>query len=199
MTGRQPLHPISQVAQEGGAKAFSSRNRRAGPQRAPHRKLSAHHRSPIAPTLRPPRRQVARCAVAAWSLHLSLEILPCDFDVPSSCIPRSIAITLNRSPTPGHLQFAGSRSFRAKARNAVRVTELVPRGRAFGKRAPRNDRDQRLARLDAPRKYTFRHLPPFAICEDASVRDDWIVEPNNPYCFKISTSRGALGPRRERT
>jgi hypothetical protein len=30
------------------------------------------------------------------------------------------------------LQFAGSRSFRAKDRSAVRVTELVPRGRAFG-------------------------------------------------------------------
>jgi hypothetical protein len=72
-------------------------------------------------------------------------------------------------------------------------------GRAFGKPAPRNDRDQRLARRDAPRKYTFRHLPPFAICEDASVRDDWIVEPNIPYCFKITTSRRLLGPRRERT
>jgi hypothetical protein len=42
------------------------------------------------------------------------------------------AITLNRSPSLGHLQFAGSRSFRAKDRSAVRVTELVPRGRAFG-------------------------------------------------------------------
>jgi hypothetical protein len=67
------------------------------------------------------------------AVQLSLEILPCDFAVPSSCIPRSIAITLNRSPSPGHLQFAGSGSFRAKDRNAVRVTELVPRGRAFGK------------------------------------------------------------------
>ena len=65
-----------------------------------------------------------------------------------------------------------------------------------GSPIPRNDRDQRLARLDAPRKYTFRHLPPFVICEDANVRDDWIVEPN-PYCFKISTSAavGALGAR----
>jgi hypothetical protein len=47
--------------------------------------------------------------------------------------------------------------------------------------------------------HAFRHMPRFAIREDASVRDDWIVEPNNPYCFKISTSRRALGPRRERT
>jgi hypothetical protein len=67
------------------------------------------------------------------SLQLSLEILLCDFAVPSSCMPRSIAITLNRSPSPGHLQSAGSRSFRAKDRNAVRITELAPRGRAFGK------------------------------------------------------------------
>jgi hypothetical protein len=137
------------------AKAFSSRNRRAGPRRAPHRKLSVHRRPPIAPALRPPRRQVARCAGAARSLQLSLEILPCDFAVPSSWIPRSIAITLNRSPSPGHLQFAGSRSFRAKDRNAVRVAELVPRAVLSGSPLRRNDRNQRMARLDAPRNIPF--------------------------------------------
>jgi hypothetical protein len=56
--------------------------------------------------------------------------------------------------------------------------------RLRGDRFPEMIGTQRLARLDAPRKYTFRHLPPFVVCEDASVRDDWIVEPNNPYCFK---------------
>ncbi|SIN93520.1 hypothetical protein SAMN05443247_00842 [Bradyrhizobium erythrophlei] len=114
------------------AKTFSSRNRIAGPRHAPHRKLSAHRRPPIASTLRPPRRHVGRCAGPVRSLQLSLEMLPCDFTVPSGRILRSVALTLNRSPFPSHLQFAGSRSFRAKDRGAVRVTELVPRGRAFG-------------------------------------------------------------------
>jgi hypothetical protein len=43
-----------------------------------------------------------------------------------------------------------------------------------------------LVRRHSPRKYTLRHLPPFAICEDATVRDDWIARPNSPYCFKES-------------
>jgi hypothetical protein len=106
------------------AKAFSNPNQRAVPRRAPHRKLSAHRRPPIAPALRPPRRQVARCAGAARSPQLSLEILH-DFAFPSNCIPRSVAITLNRSSSPGHLQFAGSRSLRAKDRNAARFPEMI--------------------------------------------------------------------------
>jgi hypothetical protein len=182
------------------AKDFFSRNRIADPRHTPHLKPLAHCRPPIAPTLRPPRRHVARCAGPVRPLQPSLEIFLCDLFVPSSVIPRSIAITLNRPPSPGHLQFAGSRSFRAKDCNSVRVTEAGAAGAApSGSPLRRNDRDQRMARLDAPRKYTFRHLPPFAICEDASVRDDWIVEPKNPYCFKTSTTQRALGPRRERT
>jgi hypothetical protein len=164
-------------------KGFSSRNRREVPRRAPHRRLSAHRRPPIAPTLPPPGRQVARGAGAAGSLQPFVEILPNDFAVPSSGIPQSITVTLSSSSYPGHLQFTASHSFRAKDRNTVCVTKLVPLRRAFGKPTSPNDRG---VRRHSPRKYTLRHLPPFAICEDATVRDDWIVEPNSPYCFKES-------------
>jgi len=72
-------------------------------------------------------------------------------------------------------------------------------GRAFGKPASPKRSGPTYGEARCAAKYTFRELPPFAICEDASVRDDWIVEPKNPYCFKTSTTQRALGPRRERT
>ncbi len=117
---------------------FSSRNRREVPRRAPHRRLSAHCRPPIAPTLPPPGRQVARGAGAARSLQPFVEILPNDFAIPSSCIPQSNNGTLNSSSYPGHLQSTTSHSFRAKDRNTVCVTRLAPR--AFGKPTSRSDR-----------------------------------------------------------
>ena len=98
---------------------FSSRNRREVPRRVPHRRLLAHRRPPIAPTLPPPGRQVARGAGAAGPLQPFVEILPNDLAVPSSCIPQSITGTLSSSSYPGHLQFTTSHSFRAKDRNTV--------------------------------------------------------------------------------
>ena len=65
--------------------AFSSRNRRAGLRRAPHRKLAAHLGLPTAPTLRPPGQRVALCAQGrarpVRSLQLSFETLPCNLNV----------------------------------------------------------------------------------------------------------------------
>jgi hypothetical protein len=65
----------------------------------------------------------------------------------------------------------------------------VPRGRAFGKPV----QDQRLVTLDA-RKHAFRHLPPFAICEDTSVRDDWIVEQTIRIASKSAQPDGRSAP-----
>ena len=118
-------------------KGFSSRNRREVPRRAPHRRHSAHRRPPIAPTLPPPGRQVARGAGAAGSLQPSLQILPNDFAVPSNCTPQSIAGTLSSSSYPGHLQSTTSHSCRAKDRSTVCVTKLVPLHRASGSPLPK--------------------------------------------------------------
>ncbi len=121
---------------------FSSRNRREVPRRAPHRRLSAHRRPPNAPTLPSPGRQVARGAGAAGSLQPFVEILPNDFAVPSSCIPQSNTGTLSSSSYPGHSQSTASHSFRAKDRNKVCVTRLVPLHRAFGKPTSQSDRSR---------------------------------------------------------
>jgi len=121
---------------------FSSRNRREVPRRAPHRRHSAHRRPPIAPTLPPPGRQVARGAGAAGSLQPSLQILPNDFAVPSNCTPQSIAGTLSSSSYPGHLQSTSSYSFRTKDRSTVCVTKLVPPHRPFGKPTSQSDRSR---------------------------------------------------------
>ena len=152
---------------------FSSRNRREVPRRAPHRRLSDHRRPPIAPTLPPPGRQVARGAGAAGSLQPAVEILPNDFAVPSSCIQQSITGTLSSSSYPGHLQFTTSHSFRAKDRNTVASPSCGTAPRLREAHFPKRS-GPLLVRRHSPRKYTLRHVPPFAVCEDATVRDDWI-------------------------
>jgi len=121
---------------------FSSRNRREVPRRVPHRRLSAHRRPPIALALPPTGRHVARGGGAARSLQPFVEILPNDFAVPSSCIPQSITGRLSSSSHPGHLLFTTSHSFRAKDRNTVCVTKLVPLHRPFGKPTSQSDRSR---------------------------------------------------------
>jgi hypothetical protein len=147
-------------------KGFSSRNRREVPRRAPHRRHSAHRRPPIAPTLPPPGRQVARGAGAAGSLQPFVEILPNDFAVPSICIPQSdnARLAVRRIPA-----ICNPRPPILSVRRIA--TQFASPGwchctAASGSPPPLCG--------DIPREYTLRHVPPFAVCEDATVRDDWI-------------------------
>jgi len=172
--------------------------RYSSPRHAPHRKLSAHRRPPIAPTLRPPRRHVARCAGPVRSLQLFSRDPSMRFYCSIGTYPAIRCYHAKPFAISGPFAIRGLPFFpREGSQRGSRHRAGAARPRLRGSLLPRNDQDQRLARLDALRKHTFRHLPPFAICEDTSVRDDWIIEPNNPYCFKISTTGRALGPRRE--
>ena len=180
-------------------KGFSSRNRREVPRRAPHRRHSAHRRPPIAPTLPPPGRQVSRGAGAAGSLQPFVEILPNDFAVPSSCIPQSNTGTLSSSSYPGHLQSTTSHSSRAKDRNAVCFSKLVQLRRASGSPLPHaigaaSGEATFTAKIYLAALASFRNL---RRCDrerrlDCKTKQSVLLQ-------RISTSRRASGPRRERT